>query len=303
MKKTIFSILLLFMIFLSFGCDNKEENQIKLKDDLNVGVYSEATLYSLIENTNGAELLTDDYILDTSTLGEKEIIIKYKVNDVEYEGTFKINVVDTEKPTIVFKEEISTTVGKSIDLLKNVSVVDNSKEEIKANVEGEYDFNKEGTYNLKYVAVDSSNNKAEENFILNVNTKSSTDDSDNLSVGTYFDDSNFSYLKWGNNNRLYYGTYNLEADTDDFNGRITINRDGTATNTGYIYIKNKYVKKNLSGTWKVLQNGLLGLGYYNAPTNDGLFISWNDGTTSVFGTSSRFLIGKEDYYKLISGLM
>lgn len=50
--------------------------------------------------------------------------------------------------------------------MKDVKVSDNSKEDIVATVVGEYDINKDGTYKLKYVAVDSSNNKVEEEFIL-----------------------------------------------------------------------------------------------------------------------------------------
>ena len=77
----------------------------------------------------------------------------------------KINT-DVTAPTIKFKKTLTTTVGKKINLLKNVTVTDNSNEEITATVEGNYDFNKVGTYKLKYVAIDSNNNRTEEEFKL-----------------------------------------------------------------------------------------------------------------------------------------
>ena len=64
--------------------------------------------------------------------------------------------------------ELTTTEGTKIDLLKDVKVRDNSNEEIKATVEGVYSFDTAGTYNLKYIATDSSGNKTEKEFKLKV---------------------------------------------------------------------------------------------------------------------------------------
>lgn len=92
-------------------------------------------------------------------------------NDVkEKEQTVETHVSQEEKmlPTIEFEKELTTTKGKKIDLLKNVKAKDSEGKNIDVSVEGNYDFNKEGTYNLKYVAVDSNNNKKEEDFKLTV---------------------------------------------------------------------------------------------------------------------------------------
>ena len=144
---------------------------VVLKKDLNFEVNSDLSLLSLIDNDNKVKIISDDEIVDTSTLGEKELVIKYLDNNQEKEQHVKINIVDTTKPVIEFNKELTTTVGTKIDLLKGVKVSDNSKEEIKSTVEGKYNFDKDGSYNLKYVAIDSSNNKAEEEFILKVNKK------------------------------------------------------------------------------------------------------------------------------------
>ena len=93
--------------------------------------------------------------------------INYEV--VEFESLEEPEIIveaDTEKPVIKFKKTIYSTVGKKVNLLKKVTVTDNSGEELQVKVEGEYDINTIGTYKLKYVAVDSSNNRTEESFKL-----------------------------------------------------------------------------------------------------------------------------------------
>lgn len=118
--------------------------------------------------SNG-ELLTENKKIDTSKLGKQEIKINYLDNKKKkHDYKFKIRIVDTTKPVIECQKELSTNIGVDIDLLKNIKVSDNSKEKIKATIEGEYDINKVGTYHLKYVAIDSSNNKTEEEFVLNI---------------------------------------------------------------------------------------------------------------------------------------
>lgn len=157
---------------------------VMLKEELNFEINSELSLLSLVREDNKVKVVSDDAIIDTSILGEKELVIKYLDNDQEKEQHFKINIVDTTKPTIEFQKEISITAGTKIDLLKNVKVSDNSKEEIKATVEGEYNFDTDGTYNLKYVAVDSSNNRTEEEFVLKVNKKKTKPSNNNSNTGT-----------------------------------------------------------------------------------------------------------------------
>ena len=148
----------------------KQETNIKiqLKEDLTFDINSEVKLLSLIDENNEVEITSEDEVIDTSSLGEKDITIRYLDNEKEEQYLFKINIVDIIAPKIEFKKELKTTLGNKIDLLKNVKVTDNSNEEINVTVEGNYDFNKSGEYTLKYIAIDSSNNKKEEEFILKV---------------------------------------------------------------------------------------------------------------------------------------
>lgn len=156
----------------------KDNQSILLKMELSFEINSELYISSLVDEKNAVEVKNDDEQIDTSVLGKKEVTIQYIENGKEQEKNIKINIVDTIAPVIDYKEELTTTVNKGIDFLADVKVTDNSQEEIKATIEGAYDFKMPGTYNLKYVAVDSSNNKAEEPFTLKVvkagNSNSST---------------------------------------------------------------------------------------------------------------------------------
>ncbi len=118
-----------------------------------------------------SENVIDNFLLDTTKLGNIEVSFKYIKNQKELEGILKLEIVDTEKPSIEAPANFSTTVGVDIDLLKDVKVEDNSKETVGVKIVGEYDFEKAGTYKLKYVATDSSNNTSEKEFTLVVKEK------------------------------------------------------------------------------------------------------------------------------------
>ena len=192
--------------------EEKQKENIILNNNLKFEINSEVNLLSLVSEDNKVKIVSEDETIDTSTLGDKEITIKYLVEDKEEEKTFTIKIIDTQAPTIEYKKELSTNVGTKIDLLKDVKVSDNSKEEIKATIEGEYNFDNEGTYKLKYVAVDSSNNKTEEEFTLIVNKPTC-----NLTKGTLTDkkpsslcEYNTITLKWlFQGEWAFYGPYGL----------------------------------------------------------------------------------------------
>ena len=294
MKKNVYYLIITMLLLLSFGCSNKTK-ELKLKDDLNFEINEKIKLFDLFSNENEVEILSESKDIDTTKIGEKELIVKFKDNNEEYEGKFKINIVDTKQPVIECKKELNTKEETKIDLLKDVKVTDNSNEKIKATVEGDYDFNKEGTYKLKYVAIDSSNNKTEEEFALivkkvDVPKQEEQNNQDNKTI------ENKIYTTVGNT-KVYFGKYKLEADTDDFSGSITLYSDGTASSTGNIYINGKFVRKNLKGTWTLKAKSVTGI---NGGKVDGIFFIWNDGNKSTFGLSNKYFGDEYHGYKWIS---
>jgi D-alanyl-D-alanine carboxypeptidase len=169
-RRLLFVSLFIFLIGLGgiffFWFYPKEEVAIIFQEKLDFEVNSELSISSLIKDSATLEILEKDEKVDTSKVGRKEITIRYKDKNKEKSQVCTIQIIDETAPVITYTKELSTKVGSSIDLLKDVTVLDNSKEEIAVTVEGNYDINTEGTYSLEYVAKDSSGNEAREGFTL-----------------------------------------------------------------------------------------------------------------------------------------
>lgn len=139
------------------------------KKDLEIN--SVKTIGDLIISAKNVTVINKTEQIDTTKLGQTKVIVHLKKRIGVEEYKIEVKIVDTEKPKIDCKKEIKIISGDKIDLLKDVKVTDNSKENIKAEVSGDYDAGKEGTYKLKYIAKDSSGNIETVGFTLIVNKK------------------------------------------------------------------------------------------------------------------------------------
>lgn len=82
-------------------------------------------------------------------------------------------VEDTKAPVIEGVKDYEMLAYEKVpDFLEGVTVTDNSKEEITPKIEGDYDSEKTGTYNLRVVASDSSGNTTSSDFKLVVKENS-----------------------------------------------------------------------------------------------------------------------------------
>ena len=165
----VFAVIILvsFLMYTIYRKNNRAS--IIFNSDTSIEINDKVLLNTFVKEIKNGKLINKDEEVDTSKLGKKKIVflVKNKNNELE-KFDLTINVVDTTKPEIIAKEEVSTSVGNRIDLLNDVKATDNSGEEIKAKVIGEYDIDKVGEYKLKYVANDSSDNKSELEFVLKV---------------------------------------------------------------------------------------------------------------------------------------
>ena len=142
---------------------------VEFYENAEVGVNEAADNHQFVKQLENGEILTEKAPIDTRTLGEQTVVLRIKPTfGKAQEFRFSVFVVDKEAPKISFSEHLKTDLGKEIDLLRDVRVTDNSGEEITAAVEGDYDINQIGEYRLRYVAADSSGNKAEAGFVLSV---------------------------------------------------------------------------------------------------------------------------------------
>lgn len=175
-KKITFIIIPLILILLGLIVFIIIKNSLKvkviLKNNLNIEINEKATNISFIEKISNGKLVTKEENIDTSKLGKKEITIDLE-NKFGKKQNYKytVNVVDTKKPVITFNNEIELTEGDNKDLLEGVSATDNSLEDIKVTIDGEYDLNKAGEYKIYFIAKDSSGNEAKEEVTIKVKEK------------------------------------------------------------------------------------------------------------------------------------
>ena len=173
----------IFLIFLLCGCSNSssseiivtETKELKAKDNLNFEYAERAYLYDLFLD-NGAQIISENIILDTTSLGEHKANVIYNNGLNIKELSLTYNVVDTTAPVLNLSN-VETTIGKEISFLNKMMCGDNYDRNVKCEVVGKYDFNKVGTYPLEMVATDSSNNRTVKSFKLNVVEKKSSSSS------------------------------------------------------------------------------------------------------------------------------
>ncbi len=176
MKKKIILLSVLIIIFIlligSYFFLNSKKLVLEYDEKVTVELNNEIYNIDNIKKVTNGSIETKKEKIDTSKPGEKRITFIIKdFYGKKKKYTYTIVVVDKEAPVITYNKNLTTIEGTKIDLLSNVSATDNSNETIEVKVEGQYDFNKAGTYKINYVAQDSSNNKTSEEAILKVEKK------------------------------------------------------------------------------------------------------------------------------------
>lgn len=195
-KIFILIILIAIVLFLIFGLKpvinyfqvKYAKIEITLKDDLTIKFTEEKHVSDFITSINGK--IVDDYIIDSTKIGEKEVKFEF-VNDdgikVPYKYTIKI--IDDIPPVIWLNNSYSITVGNNVDLVSKILCGDNEDGNPKRTIEGEYDYNTVGSYPLVFKATDRSGNTTEKKFTLNVKEKQpNTPKPDTPKTYTYFSD-------------------------------------------------------------------------------------------------------------------
>lgn len=189
MKNKMFIICLMFLLLV--GCNNKKEEvpvmsnsntKIVKSDNLSFEYASKVRLYDIVSIEDG-KLTSDNILIDTYTLGKNKVLVNYKTsNHRDKFETIEYDVVDTTKPLVLISSSYSTNKGEKVNLVDKALCADNYDKRPDCKVEGEYNVNKVGTYNLKYIATDSSNNTTTKSFKLVVKEKPKNNKTSNAST-------------------------------------------------------------------------------------------------------------------------
>ena len=171
-------IFLIIPILLLSGCslfydeyEMPEEVSIKIKED-KYEVYSGKTINDLIEDKN-VKILNENEKLDTKKTGKQETTIEYEYEDRKYKYIVNYEVMDTLPPTVIYTKEydyayVGDETSKDINFCDSANFIDNYDRKPTCKIEGTYDINTVGTYELKYIISDKDNNTTTKDITFEV---------------------------------------------------------------------------------------------------------------------------------------
>lgn len=222
---------------------------VELKSD-KVEVYSEVKLSDLISKINGR--LISDKKIDTSKLGKKDISFKY-INDdnIKVDYTISIEVSDMTPPLIYQNGVYTVNAGYDGDIAKDLFCGDNYDDNPTCSIEGEYDLNTIGKYDLTFVGVDKSGNKASHDFTLNVRKKPSGGGGSSASIsGVEFSDIVKEYKNENTKIGLDISHWQGDIDFDrvkESGVEFVYIRVGRGDGIGGDYVLDKKFEQNIKG--------------------------------------------------------
>lgn len=152
------AIISIFILIMTF---NKKEKEI-----IEVEVYSKIKLSELIKNNE--KILTENFYIDTTSLGKKEITYSYYNNNKKKNDSLFIKVVDKEKPYVMLGNTYTYVIGTKFNMENTVFCGDNVTKNPKKTIVGNYDLNKVGEYPLIFKVEDEFGNVNEKKFTLKV---------------------------------------------------------------------------------------------------------------------------------------
>lgn len=162
----VLSILLVFFL-IWFIRIKTAKIEVVLTPSLKLEFNDKKHVSDYITSINGK--IIDDYIIDSKTLGTKEIKFKF-INDdgIKVKYSYSLEVVDTTKPLIWLSDTYSVIKGSKTKLEDEILCGDNYDNNPKCTITGNYNLNKVGLYPLTFKAIDKSGNTAIKDFVLKV---------------------------------------------------------------------------------------------------------------------------------------
>ena len=168
--------------------------EVTLVDDMTLEFNDKKKVSDYIKSINGK--IIDDYIIDSSTLGEKNIDFEF-INDdnIKVKYSYDVKVVDTVSPVIWLNDSYYVTKGSKDTLLEDILCGDNYDNKPKCEIIGEYDLNTINNYPLTFKATDNSNNVTTKDFVLKVYEPKKSSVSSSKVNYTMFNDIKEKYKK------------------------------------------------------------------------------------------------------------
>ncbi len=190
-KKCKILILFFSVLSLSISCYAEFYNyihnhlSIEMDNDKIIEYGSKEYDLSKFINKNNGDILSVSDVINTNIIGEQYFFVKVGKYFISKTIPVSVEIVDTQGPTIVLKEdEVIINKGQKYNLLDNIlSITDNVDNMIYSNIiigignvayytlNSNFDNFKSGLYNVEVVAFDKSNNISTAEFKINVKDK------------------------------------------------------------------------------------------------------------------------------------
>ena len=203
MKKRIIIIAILLLIILGvlIGINKARKEKIYTPEELDITLRNILEV-EFLDKVRVSEFVTlkegkikDNYLIDTTVIGEKTVDFVLQKKNRDYKSSFVIKVVDSTEPIVWLKSNYYVTKGMEDNLKDKIMCGDNYDDNPTCEIIGEYDLNTAGSYALQFSATDSSGNKTIKDFTLTVkepipsSNKSSDDNKEKqVTKKTYFSD-------------------------------------------------------------------------------------------------------------------
>lgn len=239
---------------------------VTLKENLTIPFNEEAHISDFIESINGK--INNDKKINTVKLGKQTINFKYtNDDDIVVPYSYEIEVIDNTEPIIWLGGKYTVTKGYKGNLESDIMCADDTDDTPECHIEGEYDTNEVGTYNLTFIATDKSGNTKNQEFILDVK-EPSNQNSTSIPSKTLFSDAYSKYksddTKVGIDVSAWQGDIDFER-VKEAGVEFAILRVGSKTGENKEYFVDSKFIQNIEGFNKV---GIpVGLYFYSYSEN------------------------------------
>ncbi len=263
-------IIIPFIIYLNIRIVD-DNSGFTLKNNLTAEVYTKTNIKDYIKTIEG-KILNEPKI-NTEKLGKQEITFIYlNKNNKKRRGKFEIEIIDTEKPLVWINNNYNVKVGNDLNLENTIMCVDNYDNNPSCKINGEYDINTPGTYNLTFIAKDNSGNTYKKDFNLTVyepvdnQTITTPQTQDETSEPKYTDFNNILNTYKNENTEIGIDVSKWQGNIDfekvkNAGAEFVMIRIGSQKGTQGEYIIDPYFKQNIENALK--NNLKVGIYFYS----------------------------------------
>ena len=167
LKYVLISLVIIITCYFVFNFVRVKTAKVNiiLKKDLTIEFASNILVSDMIKNMNGT--IKNDYKIDTTKLGTKKIKFNFTNDDgITIPYSYDITIKDTTEPLIWLGNTYYVTTGSNIQLTDKILCGDNYDNKPICKIEGDYDLNQAGSYDLVFEATDKNGNINTKEFTL-----------------------------------------------------------------------------------------------------------------------------------------